>query len=363
MGRNVLLGCGLLVLLVGAWFGKLLVDAGQFRSLEPHFEGSCRLVAGAVGPEDLTIHPEKRVAYVSAADRRAAMAGHPVPGAIFAYALDDPEAGLVNLTPDAGVDFQPHGISLWLGPDGREVLFVVNHPPDGHGGRRHQILVFDLEEERLVRRPLAFEDDELLVMPNDIVGVGPDRFYLTNTHANPPGPGQTTETYLRLARARVVYFDGERFHAAIEGLQFPNGINASADGRRIYVAGTTGQGLRVYEREPASGALHFLREIATGSGLDNVEVAADGALWIGAHPKMLAVSAHGKDPSLLSPSQVLRVDPESGEVREVYLDLGKAISASSVAAVNGDRLLIGQIFGDGILDCSMAPARSGVPGA
>ncbi|MCP5057922.1 MAG: hypothetical protein GY937_14550 [bacterium] len=351
------MGLVLLVLFVAAWFGKLLVDAGQFRTLEPHFEGSCRLVAGAPGPEDLTIHPEKRVAYVSAANRRAAMAGQSVPGAILAYALDDPEKGLVNLTPDAGIDFQPHGISLWRGPDGREVLFVVNHPPDGAGGRRHKIVVFDLKGEDLVRRPTTLEDDELLVMPNDIVGVGPDRFYLTNTHANPPGLGQTLETYLRLARARVVYFDGERFQPAIEGLQYPNGINASADGRRIYVAETTGQVVRVYEREPVSGALHFLREIATGSGLDNVEVAADGALWIGSHPKMLAVGAHAEDPGLLSPSQVLRVDPESGVVREVYLDLGEEVSASSVAAVDGNRLLIGQIFDDGILDCTMSTAR------
>lgn len=355
MGRIVLLGTGFLILLVGAWFGKLLVDAGQFRSLEPHFDGSCRRVTGAVGPEDVTIHPETRVAYVSATDRKALFAGKPVPGAIFSYDLDDPEAGLVNLTPDAGIDFQPHGISLWRGESGRAVLFVVNHPHDERGGLRHQIDVFDLVGGRLVHRPPALEDDELLIMPNDIVGLGPDRFYLTNTHANPPGFRQTLETYLRLTRARVVHFDGERFQPAIEGLLYPNGINVSADGRRLYVAGSTARALRIYERDPASESLRFLREIPLTSAPDNIEVAADGALWIGAHPKILKLLAHRSDPSLPSPSQVLRVEPESGDVREVYLDLGDQISGSTVAAVHGNRMLIGQILGDGILDCTRAP--------
>ncbi len=82
MSRVILRGGVLLLLLVGAWFGKLLVDVGQFRSLEPHFDGRCQLVSGALGTEDLTIHPETRVAYVSSADRRAAAAGQPTPGGL-----------------------------------------------------------------------------------------------------------------------------------------------------------------------------------------------------------------------------------------------------------------------------------------
>jgi len=80
----------------------------------------------------------------------------------------------------------------------------------------------------------------------------------------------------------------------------------------------------------------------------------DGGLWIGSHPKLLRFRAHAADPSKLSPSQVLHISrgPEGGYVvSEVYLGLGDRLSASSVAAVLGRRLLIGGIFDPRFLDC------------
>lgn len=116
-----------LVVLIGGWTLSLLYRAGTFRRIHPHFNGTCSLIKGPVGPEDITIHPRTNVAYVSASDRRAFMAGKPVPGAIYAYDLNQPGAEPVNLTPKAGASFQPHGISLWVDPNGHDVLFVVNH--------------------------------------------------------------------------------------------------------------------------------------------------------------------------------------------------------------------------------------------
>ena len=40
-------------------------------------------------------------------------------------------------------------------------------------------------------------------------------------------------------------------------------------------------------------------------------------------------------------------------VDEIYLDLGDQFSGSSVAAVHGERLLVGAIYDAGILDCRM----------
>jgi hypothetical protein len=57
-----------------------------------------------------------------------------------------------------------------------------------------------------------------------------------------------------------------------------------------------------------------------------------------------------------APSQVLHVVPlPSGDYRvdEVYLDLGEQLSAASVAAVRGKRLLIGPIADSKFLDCQM----------
>lgn len=338
------------VLAVSVWGLHLLWLAGTFRRIHPHFAGSCHLIRGPVGPEDITIHPRTGVAYISATDRRAVLAGKPVPGAIYAYDLNASPATLVNLTPKADSQFQPHGISLWAGADGREALFVVNHPMVGDRPDPNNIEIFDLTEKGLIHR--ATLTDPLLVMPNDLVAVGLDRFYVTNTHENAPGSLQTLETYLQLSGAQVLFYGPGGFRPAIKDLVMPNGINLSPDGRTLYVASTTGRAVRFYDRDPAAEALAFRQEIPLGSGADNIEIDEHGNLWIGAHPKLLRVEAHGTDPKTLSPSQVLRVTPD-GKVEEIFLDDGTTLSTSTVGAVRGRRLLIGNVFDDGFLDCEM----------
>lgn len=343
--------CALIVVLgVSVWALRLLWLVGTFRRIQPHFSGACHLVRGPVGPEDITIHPRTGIAYVSASDRRAVMAGKAVPGAIWSYDLNAANPVPVNLTPKTDTRFEPHGISLWVGPDGRDALFVVNHPVDGDTPAKNAVEIFDVTDAGLIHR--ATLTDPLLVMPNDLVAVGIDRFYVTNTHGHPPGALQTMETYLQLADAQVVFYGPGGFRPAITDLVFPNGINVSPDGKTLYVASTTGRAVRFYDRDPASETLHFQREIAVGSGADNIEIDEHGNLWIGAHPKLLRVEAHGKDPQTLSPSQVLRITPD-GAVEEVYLDDGNQISTSTVGAVHGNRLLIGNVFDDGFLDCQI----------
>jgi arylesterase/paraoxonase len=349
------IGIAVLVLAVavGGLTLRTLWLAGAFRGIEPHFDGTCRLVEGAVGPEDITIDGREQVAYVSASDRRATAAGAPVPGAIYRYDLRAADAEPVNLTPGAGASFQPHGISLWTDGE-RSVLFVINHPAPNTALHDHTVEIFDLEGGALVHR--ATLTSPLLVMPNDLVAVDRDRFYLTNTHGHPPGWRQTLETYLQLPWGNVLSYGPRGFDVALDGLTYPNGINVSADGGTLYVATVTARSLLVYDRDPDSGQLTRRDEVALGSGGDNVEIDERGDVWIGAHPKLLRVQAHATNPSELSPAQVLRVSRGAGgtyEVEEIYLSDGAPLSGSSVAAVHGDRMLIGQIFGDGFLDCRL----------
>jgi len=346
----ILTALAVVVLLVAGFSLRLMWRAGAFRSVESSFAGTCRLVKGAVGSEDLTIHPRSGLALVSACDRRALMRGAPVPGAIYAYDLEAASPTMVNLTPDADVSFQPHGISLWTGSDGRDVLFVVNHPPLAGGGTGNTVEIFDLEAGRLVHR--ATLTDPSLIMLNDIVAVGADSFYVTRTHEHPPGFRQSLETYLQLAGAQVLFYGPGGFRTALDGLVFPNGINVSPDGRTLYVAAVSQLAVRVYDRDPPAETLALREVVPVPGGPDNIEVAPDGTLWIGAHPKLLRVAPHGEDPAEKSPSQVIRLTAE-GEATEVLLDDGSLMSGSSVAAVRGKRLLVGQIFDDGILDCTM----------
>ena len=349
-GRIIIVILLAVVVLMGGWVLSILYRAGTFRRIHPHFSGTCTLIKGPVGPEDITIDARTNVAYVSASDRRALLSGNPVPGAIYSYDLKQPGAKPINLTPKAGVSFQPHGVSLWSEP-GQDVLFVVNHPPHGSASREHTVEIYDIHDGQLFHR--ATLSDPLLVMPNDIVAVGLDRFYLTNTHYYSPGFRQTIETYLQRPGAQLVYYGEGGFRVALPDLVFPNGVNVSRDGRSLYLALVTPRSVRVYDRDPVAEKLALQREIPIDTSPDNIEVDPAGNLWIGAHPKLLAVAALQRDASESAPSQVVRVTPQ-GKVDEIYLSDGDPLAAASVAAVSGSRLLIGQIFGDGFLDCTMA---------
>ena len=338
-----------LLIAVGAGAADTAVRLGMFKELKPHFDGTCRLVTGAVGTEDLTIDPRTGIVYVSAYDRIAAARGDSVGGTIYAYDPAATEPAFVALTPSLDPRFRPHGISLWIGEDGKASLFVVNHPFEDTDPAPHTIEILDFQPDGTLATRTTLRDP-LLVSPNDIVAVGPDRFYVTNTHASPPGRGQMLESFLRLTRARIVYYDGTKFSAVLEPQRLPNGINVSRDGRTLYIANSTPETLRVYARDPTTESLTLKRTIALGTAPDNIEIGDDGELWIGAHPRLIELLRASGDPSHRAPSQVLRVGAD-GQVDEVYLNGGEQASAVSTAAARGNRLFFGQISGDGILDC------------
>ncbi len=334
---------------VGAFVVDLLADAGAFRRIEPRFEGSCRPVAGPLGPEDIEVDRETGLAYVSSADFRALAAGRPTSGAIYSF---DPGggAGPVRLETDLEGPFNPHGISLWR-QEGELRLFAVSHL----GGGQSRVEVFAVEAGRL--RHLRTVSDPSMVSPNDVAAAGPDRFYFTNDGGSRPDSAmRTVESYLRLPWASVVYFDGDRARSVVEGLVYANGVALSADGGTVYVAESSGRRLSSYSRDPETGGLALRDERRFQTGLDNISVAADGSVWIAAHPKLLDFVAHAEDPSRLSPSQVLRVpvaDGRLGEPEEVYLGDGRELSGSSVAAPLEGRFLVGAVFEHHFLDCRL----------
>ena len=327
----------------------MLWSAGQFKTIEPHFSGECLTVSGLTGVEDITIHPRTGIAYLSACDRRAVGAGRPGGGGIYAYDLNAANPNPVKLTPNVGPDYQPHGISLYVGNNGQDALFVINHE-----GGRHTIDIFDIKNRRLIYRKTL--SDPMLISPNDLVAVGPDRAYISNDHRYVFGFMRGVEDYLKLRLSNVVYYNGSDFIEVAEGIGYANGINVSHDGKIVYLCAVTELSLHVYDRDVSSGMLRLREKINMGTGVDNIEKDADGSLWIGSHPKLLTFVRHAKDQSRLSPSQVLHVIPRASgdfDIQEVYLNRGEEISGSSVAAVRKRRMLIGAVFDPKFLDCKM----------
>jgi arylesterase/paraoxonase len=356
MLKNMIVGLAVLAVLAALAVSFVMHRAGQFETLEPVALPSCRAVTGAPGAEDITVDRASGIAFISSFDRRAALAGRPRRGAIFAYDLNAPGTPPRELTADFKGDFNPHGISLYSGDDGA-FLHVVNHPP-----KRHTIEIFAWLGGRLEYRETV--PGELLVSPNDVLAVGPRSFYATNDHAHTEGLARILEDYLQRAESNVVYFDGDAMRVAATGIAYANGINMAPDGNEVYVAATTRGRVHVFGRDLATGALDPLEVLELGTGVDNIEIDRHGMLWIGAHPKLLSFVAHAGDPAKRSPSQVVWAHPDQAldpPVRTVFLSLGEELSGSSVGAPWGSRLLIGSVFEPHFLDCERAPLRSGLP--
>ena len=343
---------GLLLVALLGFAGYTVWLAGEFKTITPQFGGTCKKVDGVVGAEDLVIDRTTGVAYLATDDRRAAMAGKPVPGGIWAYDLNAVDAKPVNLTPNPGFPFHPHGLGLHHGPDGA-VLMVVNHG-SGSGvfqGAPDTIEVFAVQGMNLKHTGTIKGD--LLRAVNDVQPVGDGKFYASIDHGYPTGFMRTLEDYARLPAAKVVYFDGSKVRQVADGIRYANGVNVSPDGQTVYVAGSTDRAVHVFGRDVASGDLWRKGLIETGSGIDNLDVDDVGALWTGAHPKLLTFVEHSKDASVKSPSQILRIDPGSGEVFEVMMEDGNLLSGSSAAARYGNRLLVGPVLDPGFLDCEL----------
>jgi arylesterase / paraoxonase len=343
----------------GGYVLYLFVEMGEFRDVENFHPGLCVVVPGVPGGEDITIHPDGQIAYISSDDRRSLFSGTQRPGAIFSYDLTDPDARPRNLTPDAGVGFRPHGIHLYIGDDGREVLFVVNHPSEppfdapATGLPLHTVEIFGIEDGELVHRETITGAE--MISPNDVVGVGLRQFYFTNDHGTQAGFRRQLEDYLRLPWSGIVYYDGEAFHEAAGGLTYANGINVSPDGRRLYVSEVTRGTVREFDRDLETGVLTHRRTLDIGFGVDNIEVDRDGSLWIGGHLKLLTFVRHARDATVPAPSQVVRVALSDSDyrVQPVFVDDGALLSGASVGAHRNGRLMVGSVFEPHILDCRL----------
>jgi arylesterase / paraoxonase len=344
-----------LVVVASVLTWRFLSAAGYFTGIRQEITADCRAIPAVPGPEDIAIDHERGIAYVSAYDRRAVMSAEPgtdaVRGGIYTIDLTAPQAdwALRPVTAPEPQDFRPHGISLYVGPDGARRLFAVNHPAAGP----ETIEIFEIAEDSSLSHVRSVTSDAFISL-NDVVGVGAESFYTTNDHGSRSGFTNTVTDFLLLRNSAVVYFDGEKAETAADTILYANGINVSPGGETVYVASALGMSLYIYDRDRETGALTGRDNVRLGTGIDNIDVQPDGTLLIGAHPDIIAFLSHASDPSELSPSQVVRIDPQEKKAGTIYLNLGEEISGISVAAGYGDVMLLGQVFQPEVLVCSQS---------
>ncbi len=365
--KIVLVLVGVVILVASVFYVRTMNWMGEFTTIARKFDGeSCTRIQGVPGPEDVAIDRSRGIAYISAYDRRLATSDDPgaegVRGGIYVMDLDAPVAEMFMrpITPNMPERFRPHGISLFTAEDGARTLMAVNHP----GGEEHTIEIFDLSPDDVLthRRTIA---DPLVVSPNDVAAISPDAFYVTNDHNQPGEGGRMMAAVFASPITTVVFHDGENTRVVADELAMANGIAVSADQSTVYVAELLARTLRLYARDPISNDLSLVDQVFLGTGVDNIDVAEDGALWIGAHPKLATFAEHAADPANLSPSHVVVVRPYEGgggEASTAYLDDGAELSASTVGATYKDLLVIGAVFDPAVLVCRMGSAGAAQSG-
>ena len=334
---------------------RWLTVAGAFTSVPTISPGVCKAIPGLQGPEDFEVDAAHDAIIVSSTNRRAPK-GSPDPrDGLYVLKLSAPEAPPVKFdgTPK---DFHPHGISLYHGPGGDETLMAINHRSDGSQAVEIFGLAYDSKGAAKLTARLSVGSG-LLVSPNDLFAVGSDRFYVTNDHVTKTALGRFAEDYLLWPHADLIYFNGTSFHVAVQRMAFPNGIFVTPDGEHAYVTLTNERRLIAFSREPFFGNLTEIGALSIPARLDNISADAQGHLIIAGHPSLLRVNQFRADPGKPSPSEVFRVSLDKSGVPQSYETIfandGGQIGASSSAAVVGQRLLIGSVLDDKMLECQL----------
>jgi arylesterase/paraoxonase len=322
--------------------GGIYLYSAVNRDIDEHFAGTCTDLELPGSGEDMQVDYERGYVYLSVFDRMATAKGETPAesGRIMRVDLNAPVLAAEDALVNAPDYIRPHGISIFIDPEGQRHLFMINHPADRDSGA-------ELIERFTEKSPGVYQYAEtfsspLITRANDLVATGPRQFYVAQDVAQ--GSGQKFTS--------LVYFDGDKYTAVAEDIESGGGINVSADNSLLYIAETGAKMIRIVRRNPADGSVETVRRLQLDSSPDNINVAEDGRLIVGAHSNLIALVMHfiiGSD----APTQVLRINALATPpvIEEIYLNKGSQLTSGSGAVSVGDRLLIGSITDKKILVC------------
>lgn len=358
MSRRRVIGLvilGLVIFAISSFGVRVLSQAGQFTTIKTVRTGNCTVHGGLKAPEDIVVDRTTHRAFFSSLDRKLVRAGgaDTIRGSIFSVDLSKlTEGGQSeprNVTPDMPKNFHPLGLSLFTGPDGAKRLFVINQGD----GENHKVEIFSIAADTFAHVK-TIDLKGTVGFANDILAVGDESFYVTDSTG-----GGIISRFLDFAfqrtRSQVMYYNGQEIIAAADGFVMANGIAMSRNGEDVYVLDTFARSMRFFKRDKTSGMLRDSGVLFIGTGVDNIDVAADGALWMAAHPKLIDYALYASGLGKISSSQVIhavRGKTSGGEMRTAYLDLGIEISGSSVAVAYGNNFIIGSGLEDKFVICA-----------
>jgi arylesterase/paraoxonase len=354
--KPVFIGLAVLIVVVAAVALRFLNVTGGFNTLNYRSIASCNALALPGAAEDIQVDHASGIAYLSVFDRRTALHDSQIVGTILKLDLNQPNAAPQPATAGDPPGFRPHGLSLWAHADEPKRLFVVNHPLDAAGHEQQTVEIFEQQADQLFHH-VKTVSDALFVHPNDLAAVGPEQFYAANDSGAHNGFTRMIEFLFQPGWSTVVYYDGTKAAIAVSGRAMANGVMASADGLKLYLAETAGRQVLIFDRDTQTGSLYWSGLIEVPGGPDNLDLAEDGSLWVAAHPNTWAVMQHVRS-GKPAPTMILRLaSPVGGFTKpeSVYVNDGTQISVGSVGASYRGRLLIGSFMDKQLLTCPLLP--------
>lgn len=319
-------------------------STGYFRSIVNKGQGKIVQKIPIAGVEDITVDEDDGFAIFISYDRAAERDGSPKQGGIFSLDLTKNDFQVRSLSSGMDLKLSPHGISLLQLSDIHHKLFVANHA-DGES-----IEVFNLYHKDSLVHDKTIRDKSIYAI-NDIVAISETEFYFTNDHYYQNTVGRLAENYLGLAKCETVYYDGADFRVVDNSLAYANGINYDQKRNLMFIASPRGFKIKVFHRLQ-NGDLEYYDTIKTGTGIDNLEFDDEGNIWSGCHPNLLAFTAYAKGKKSVAPSEVVKINYRGKgdySVASIFVDDGSSISATSVAAVYKNIVLMGNVMDDHFL--------------
>ncbi|XP_075413724.1 serum paraoxonase/arylesterase 1 [Tenrec ecaudatus] len=307
---------------------------------------NCHLVKGIdSGSEDLEILPNG-LAFLSSGLKYPGIKSFEPnkPGTILLMNLNETNPAVLELMIIGSnfdvSSFNPHGISTFTEEDNTVYLLVVNHP-----GSTSTVEVFKFQEDEKSLLHLKTIRHELMPNLNDLIAVGPEKFYATNDHYFVNPYLRSWELYLGLAWSYVVYYSPDDVRVVADKFDFANGINISPDGKYVYIAESLAHKIHVYEKH-ANWTLTPLKWLTFNTLVDNILVdPVTGDLWVGCHPDGTRIFFYDEEnPPASEVIQIRDILSDEPKVTVVYAENGRVLQGSTAASVYKRKMLIGTVY-------------------
>ncbi|OQV11762.1 putative Serum paraoxonase/arylesterase 2 [Hypsibius exemplaris] len=333
---------GIFVAAAGLFASRLIEFLDVNKVIHTNVPGPCKFVKGVEhGAEDIAVLPSG-VAILSTGRTRTGSQGNP---ALMTFDFSTPQeaAKLLKLTGFKGA-LNPHGISVYT-ESGQTYVYVVNHAPNTQSPPSDTIERFLLNADgQGLTWEKSFRDSEFLGL-NDLVVVGKDKFYTTNSFTMQSKLLRELEMiFFMVPLQNVVYFDGKQGTVVLNGRYGSNGINVSPDKKFLYLSELTKKRISSF-RIVSSLKLEPIDTKYLGSLPNSVDVDPEtGDLWVGAFPSGLAGYANWLGFANQIPSQALRIGVKDGKFAgsaEIYSDDGSVLSGASVVVPYKRAILLG----------------------